>query len=159
VDDLQVNDTTYRITASGNGYTSSGRVHDFVLLRASEIAIKRGYEGFVIGDMSDQTRVNTLVSPGQVTTSSTGNPFPVNGVVTPQHVTTTVTPPSISTVVKPGFITFITLVREGGMDAKMIYASLAPKYEAPPMPVATSQMGSTDGVTFAPTTSGHEEHP
>jgi hypothetical protein len=134
VDALQVNDTTYRISASGNGHTSSERVHDFVLLRASEIAINRGYEGFVIGDMSDQTRVITSVSSGQVSTSSAG--------------TMTVTPATISTAVKPGFITFVTLVREGGMDAKMIYASLAPKY------------GVTSGdATSTPLPSGRDNPP
>lgn len=57
VDDLQVNDTIYRITAHANRYSSSDRVQDLVLLRASEIAISRGYKGFVINSSADQSRV------------------------------------------------------------------------------------------------------
>ena len=60
----------YRITARGNGYTSSERVQDFVLLRASEIAISRGYKGFVVNGAADQSRVGQFTTPGQATTTT-----------------------------------------------------------------------------------------
>ena len=47
----------FRITARRNGYTSSERAQDFLLLRAAEIAISRGRKGFIIS-VADQSRVD-----------------------------------------------------------------------------------------------------
>jgi len=41
VDELQVSDVMDRITARGNGYTSSERVQDFVLLRVRDSDVAR----------------------------------------------------------------------------------------------------------------------
>ena len=48
----------FRITARRNGYTSSERVQNFLLLRAAEIAISRGRKGFIITVAADQSRVD-----------------------------------------------------------------------------------------------------
>ena len=128
VDDLQVSATTYRIFARGNGFTSPERVHDFVLLRASQIAILHGYEGFVIDDNEDETESMTSVYPGSVTTVAFPAPYSAAGVSMPGPVSTIVTPPIISTVVKPAFMTFVTLVGAGGLNAGMIFDRLAPRY-------------------------------
>jgi hypothetical protein len=49
----------FRITARRNGYTSSERVQDFLLLRAAEIAISRGRKEFIIITVvADQSRVD-----------------------------------------------------------------------------------------------------
>ncbi len=132
VDDLQLNDTMYRITARGNGNTSSERVHDFVLLRASEIAISRGYRGFVIGSTTDQSRTYQFTLPGEAT-SHTFVSGGMNGMPAIATTYTTVSPPITNTVFKPGTAVEVTLVQEGGMDARMINASLAPKYGVEPM--------------------------
>ena len=54
----------FHITARRNGYTSSERVQDFLLLHAAEIAISRGRKGFIIiiiiiiTVVADQSRVD-----------------------------------------------------------------------------------------------------
>jgi hypothetical protein len=121
VDELQVSDVTYRITAKGNGYTSADRVEDYVMLRASEIAISRGYPGFTVDSVADRSRVGEITTAGQARTTTV-----VSGGVA--NSTTTYTPATTHLVFKPGTAVFITLVRDGGMDARMIYAQLAPKY-------------------------------
>ena len=49
---------------------------------------------------------------------------------------TTYSPPVTYSVFKPGAAVIITLVQDGGMDAHMIYANLAPKYGVVPEPAA-----------------------
>jgi len=133
VNDLQVNDTTYRITARGNGYTSSERVQDFVLLRASEIAISRGYEGFVINGAADQSTVGQFTTPGYATTNTVGTVSGGPGFATlSANSQTTYVPPVTHTFFKPGTAVMVTLVQSGGMNAHLIYANLAPKYGVKP---------------------------
>lgn len=133
VNDLQLNDTTYRITARGNGYTNPERVQDFVLLRASEIAMSRGYAGFIINGAADQSTVAQFTTPGYATTNTYGTAMGGGGLASLNTTsTTTYTPPVTHTFFKPGAAVIITLVQNGGMDARMIYDSLAPKYGIEP---------------------------
>ena len=148
VDDLQLNDTTYRIIARGNGVTSSERVHDFVLLRASEIAISRGYHGFVVSGETDQSRTEQYTTPGHATTDT----FVVGGFNgSPAIATsyTTISPSSTHTIFRPGVAIQVTLVQQGGMDAQMINATLAPKYGATPLvlPARLAAPSADDPVT------------
>jgi len=125
VDDLQLNDTTYRIIAKGNAYSSSERVWDFVLLRASQIAISRGYKGFVIVGETDQSSTHQYTTTQEKTAMVTGAQNTTGFI--------TYTTPSTHTMIKPGHAIIVTLVQEGGMDARMINATLAPRYGARPM--------------------------
>ena len=126
VGEVQINDSMYRIIARGNGFTDSEQVHDFVLLRASEIAISRGYKGFVITGETDRNRTDQFATSGRATT----NTAIVNGIATS---TTSYRPPQTTTTYKPGTAVEVTLVQSGGMDARMINATLAPRYGATPM--------------------------
>jgi hypothetical protein len=131
VDSLQLSDTVYRITARGNGFTSTQRVEDFILLKASEIAISRGYKGFVIQAEEDQSRVARFTTPGTSTTSTYGTVTGFgNGATVSGTSVTTYTPPVTHTIFKPGSAVIVSLVQEGGLNAQMIYSSLAPKYRA-----------------------------
>lgn len=140
VDDLQVSDVAYRITARGNGYTSPERVQDFVLLHAAEIAISRGYKGFVINGAADQSTIGQFTTPGYATTNTVGTVAGGPGSATLSANSTTIyTPPVAHTFFKPGTAIMVTLVQSGGMDAHMIYANLAPKYGIkPPSPDTTT---------------------
>jgi hypothetical protein len=114
VDSIQVSETSYRITVSGNQRTSSERIEDFVLLRASEIALARGYKGFVINQERDQSRTTQVTIPSGPIYSGTS--------IAPYSL------PITQTIVEPGTTAFITLVHEGGMDARITYGSLGPRY-------------------------------
>jgi hypothetical protein len=118
VDELQLSDTTYRIIARGNDFTTSDRVQDFVLLRASQIALQRGYKGFVISSETDQSQTIQVEVPGQTTTTKSRD----------GTRTTTYQPPTTETYFHPGKAVMVKLVQIGGMDAHLIYSQLAPKY-------------------------------
>jgi hypothetical protein len=146
VDAVQLAEDTYRITAKGNAWASADQIEDFVLLKASELAIARGYKGFVINSAVDRSQAYSITTPGYATTntygSASGTAVRTGNVVTGQAYgsstsTTTITPPITRTGIKPGSSVIVTLVQSGGMDARMIYLNLGPKHGAPPMPGAT----------------------
>ena len=90
----------YRIVARGNGYTSSDRIQDFVLLKASETTLAAGSAYFVILDQKDRTNVAVGQTPGMVQTNVVGN-----------TAFTTYTPGSTYNVVRPGEALMIRVLR------------------------------------------------
>ena len=117
VDDLQLNQRSYRVFARGNGFSSSERVHNFILLRASQLAIVHGYEGFIVDSSENQTESSTIVTPGYATTTTLSG-----------FSTTTFSPPIISSIRKPAYMVYVTLVHQGGINAKLVFDRLAPEY-------------------------------
>ena len=83
--------------------------------------MSRGYKGFVINGTTDQSQAGQFTTPGQAMTTTV-----VSGGIA--NCTTTYTPPITQTFFKPGTAVFVTLVQDGGMNARMIYTNLAPKY-------------------------------
>ncbi len=53
VDEVQLNENTWRISARGNAYTSEEAVLDMVLLRSADIASQNGFRYFVF--LSEET--------------------------------------------------------------------------------------------------------
>ena len=90
----------YRIVARGNGYTSSDRIQDFVLMKASETTLAAGTAYFVIVDQKDRTNVTVGQTPGVVQTNFVGN-----------TAFTTYTPGATYNVVKPGEALMIRVLR------------------------------------------------
>lgn len=129
VDDLQLNDSTFQITVRGNAYTSQERVRDFVMLRASELALAHGYRYFTFGGAADVGRTASFTTPGSATTTTSafvsGTPYAASGTAIS---TTTVMPPVAQTVFFPGVAVTVALNNTGGIDARTINAQLAPKY-------------------------------
>jgi hypothetical protein len=150
VDDLPLNATQYRITASGS---TQAETQDLVLLRASEIAINHGYNGFVINSTTDQSVSGTVMTPSSFATSGSATVAGGNGVASGvAGATTTYTPASATMLFKPGQAVFITLVQQGGFDAHLIRANLVPKYEPPAPPQAAAPaMASTTTAPPPPT--------
>lgn len=54
--DFKTTSDTFVVTFKGNGYTSSDKVYQYALKRASEITIKNGYKYFSVISTADQTR-------------------------------------------------------------------------------------------------------
>lgn len=133
VDDLPLTDTQYRIIAKGG--SSSEEVEDLVLLHASEVALKHGYRHFLINSTSDQSVTQVMTTPGSRTTNAGASVVGgSNFAMASGAATTTYTPASTTVLYKPGTAVFITLVPQGGLDARLIYDKLAPKYGRPPLP-------------------------
>ncbi|GJD61869.1 CC0125/CC1285 family lipoprotein [Methylobacterium frigidaeris] len=89
----------YRIEARGNGFTSKGRVQDFVMMKAAEITLANGRTHFLITDSRDTTERNQYRGPSRSETVWRGD----------SRVTTT-TPGFVNTVVRPGEDAYVRLL-------------------------------------------------
>jgi hypothetical protein len=56
VEHIQMDERTYTVRARGNGYTSTDRVRDYVLLLSAEIAESRNCRGFEVVEARDVTQ-------------------------------------------------------------------------------------------------------
>lgn len=68
--DMQIQDETYRVSFSGNGYTSSQRAADFALLRCSELTLSKGHKYFAI--VSDNSEIERSFYTAPATTYHSG---------------------------------------------------------------------------------------
>lgn len=110
-----LSEDVYEIVVHANGFSSSGRVHDFTLLRGAEIAQQEGAAGFVFVSTEDLTSSERVVGYGDGGrySSAVG-----------------------ATVVRPGRAVTVQLVREPAQVvapqrlylARDILAELGPKY-------------------------------
>jgi hypothetical protein len=85
--ETQLAPDVFRVSFTGNAFTSAERVQDFALLRAAEITLENHARYFAVVAQHDQTRRNTYVTPGTAYTK--GN-------------TTTYTSPTVGTYYYPG---------------------------------------------------------
>jgi len=114
-EELQLSADTFRISVSGNGYTSTTRAENIAMLRAADLTMQRGYERFVIlsGNVSQQYAGST-----DVTINRVGNTLVASGGEEIRKPGGSIT---VRLIAKsdPGFAT--------ALDARMIAAQLRPK--------------------------------
>ena len=67
--DLLLDNDTFRVSFTGNGYTSSDKVEIYLLYRCAELAVQRGFDYFIINNIKDET----FYSPPGLFSSSTRN--------------------------------------------------------------------------------------
>ncbi|WP_457488951.1 CC0125/CC1285 family lipoprotein [Tardiphaga sp. P5_C10] len=96
----QITADTWRIKARGNAYTASETVQDYVLLKAAETTQAAGGTHFQLISSTDASRTGVIVTPGQSTTTFSGN-----------QAFTTTSPASASEFIKPGQDTYIRVLR------------------------------------------------
>ena len=79
--EIQLDENIFKVTFSGNGYTSMEMAKDFALLRSAELTIEKGYKYFSLIDNEDTslsylhkspTYYNTNVVNGSIKTSQFG---------------------------------------------------------------------------------------
>lgn len=124
---LPITSDTYRISASGNGYTSSSTIQDYVLLKAAETTLQANQTHFVIIGSQDTSRQET----GQTATTANmiGNTMFINPGVT-------------YGIYKPGQDTMIKIfaVAAGqrppaqAFNAQEVYNSISPRVKRPSKP-------------------------
>lgn len=124
---LPLTETNYRIIAKGN--SSLDEAQDLVLFKAAQIALSKGYHGFTIDGSSDRSVSQDVTLPGTAT-MRTGAVIGGNASFAAGSGTSTMsfTPPSTATLFTAGASVYITLVQQGGYDARLISDSLSPKY-------------------------------
>jgi len=130
-EDTQLAPDIFRVSFSGNAFTSSDRVQNFALLRAAELTLANNAQYFAVITSADQSRTVTHVTPGSSHTSGTISTYGNTGYYSG---TTTYSAPQVNTHYKLGvgmmFRTFQTKP-EGGVvfDANFIVTSIRAKYE------------------------------
>ena len=119
---------TARISARGNAYTDRARITDFVLPKAAQTALAKGFTHFAMISSAGASRTGQIETPGMMQTNVYGN-----------TAFTTYTPGSVETFVKPGedvFVRFCKVNCTGMFPAQEIVNNLGPKY-LPPAPAAS----------------------
>jgi hypothetical protein len=59
----RIEDNRYRVSFSGNRFTSRGRVENYLLYRAAELTAQNGYDGFTIVQRETERDVDTEIRP------------------------------------------------------------------------------------------------
>jgi hypothetical protein len=128
--DTQLAPDAFRITFSGNGFTSSERTQDFALLRAADLTLRHGFRYFAIINSASGGSTSSITLPGQsyTTASATGYGNSVYG-----SATTTYVPPTNIPIFKPNTGLLIRCFAERpeggyGFDAQFLSKSLRSKY-------------------------------
>jgi hypothetical protein len=128
--DTQLAPDVFRVSFSGNGFTSPDRVQDFALLRAAELTLQHGARYFAVMDSENQSRTSTYVSPGSSYTSGTATAY---GNTATYSGTTTSTPAQVHTYYKPGVGMVIRTFSQQpshihAFDAEFLLQSIRSKY-------------------------------
>lgn len=128
--DTQLAPDVFRVSFSGNAFTSRDRVQDFALLRAAELTLANNARYFAVMSSADQSRTDTYVSPGSSYTTGTVSGY---GNTAYYSGTTTYTAPQVQTYYKPGVGMMIRTFQtkpEGdfAFDANFIVNSIRTKY-------------------------------
>lgn len=128
--DTQLAPDVFRVSFSGNGFTSSDRVQDFALLRAAELTLANDARYFAMISSADQSRTDTYVTPGSSQTTGTVSAYGNTGYYSG---TTTYSPPQVHTYYKPGVGMLIRIFQtkpesDFVFDASFIANSIRTKY-------------------------------
>lgn len=62
--DRQIENNRFQISFSGNSYTSRDTVEKYLLFRAAELTVQRGYDYFVLADRNVDKSTRTYATPG-----------------------------------------------------------------------------------------------
>jgi hypothetical protein len=65
VEELQLSENAWRVTGSGNGFTSREKVANFVLLRSADLATQNGYKYFIFVDQQQWNENQSVYTPQQ----------------------------------------------------------------------------------------------
>ncbi len=128
--DTQLAPDVYRVSFSGNGFTSADRVQDFALLRAAELTLANNGRYFAVISTVDQSRTQTHFTPGSAYTTGTVSSF---GNSASYSGTTTYTAPQVHTYYNPGVGMMIRTFESKPndvmtFDAAFLAASIRAKY-------------------------------
>jgi hypothetical protein len=96
--DTQLAPYVFRVSFSGNAFTSNDRVQDFALLRAAELTLANNARYFGVISATDQSRRDTYISPGSSYTTGTASGY---GNTAYYSGTTTYTAPQVQPYYKP----------------------------------------------------------
>ena len=109
--DVQLNESMFKVSFSGNEFTSMERAEDLVLLRSAELALAHGFRYFLIVQSDAHAEQSLYTTTTTTTTTSTGQTY----VLSAPRTTNTI----VCFVENPGDLSY---------DATMVYRQLSSKY-------------------------------
>jgi len=143
--EFQMAQDVYRISFRGNAFTSSDATTEMAMLRAAQLTLDSGYTHFAVMNEGESYSTSYVAQPGTTTTTIQPNGY---GYTAYSHST----PGLMMPINKPRSEIIIRMFRDGstgGMDARQVFARLAPRYapnavmpgepEPAPAPVAIAQ--------------------
>jgi hypothetical protein len=71
----QIEANRYRVTFAGNNYTARETVENYLLYRAAELTLEKGYDGFTVVRRATDKDVNTRVEPYGPSRSGYWSPY------------------------------------------------------------------------------------
>jgi hypothetical protein len=80
--ETQIDENVFRVTFSGNGYTSREKASDLALLRSADITLLKRCSYFIIVDSNYNSSVSTYTTPSTTNTTGTINGSTYNGTST-----------------------------------------------------------------------------
>jgi hypothetical protein len=128
--DTQLAPDAFRITFSGNGFTSSERTQDFAILRAADLTLSHGFRYFGIVNSVSGGNTSSITLPGQSYTTAQATRY---GNTAYGTATTTYMPPTNIPIFKPNTGMLIRCFAERPpdgyvFDAQFLSHSLRTKY-------------------------------
>jgi hypothetical protein len=96
--DTQLAPDAFRITFSGNGFTSSERTQDLALLRAADVTLSHGFRYFAVAGSGNGGSTSSITLPGSAYTTATATGY---GNSAYGSAVTTFVPPTQIPVFKP----------------------------------------------------------
>ncbi|MDC8012678.1 CC0125/CC1285 family lipoprotein [Tahibacter soli] len=128
--ETQLAPDVFRVSFSGNGFTTPERVQDFAMLRAAELCSGVGHPYFAVVDSVDQSVTQNVTMPGMAQTTGQVN---VVGNTAVYSGTTTYSPVQTYSFYKPGVGMMVRCLREqieGSMtfDAQFLSTTIRAKY-------------------------------
>jgi hypothetical protein len=97
-EETQLAPDVFRISFRGNGFTSSDRTQDFVLLRAADLTLVHGFHYFAIVNEANGGSMSSITLPGSSYTTGTATRY---GNTAYGSAITTYVPPTDIPIFKP----------------------------------------------------------
>ena len=129
--ETQLDRNVFRVSFSGNGFTSGTRAEELALLHSAEVTLKNGFTHFAIVDGRSRTSYDAYANPtqsrtlGTVTSTGSGATFAADTRTTGGEVVVTAKPSTTNTIVcfngRPNIAGVV-------FDAQFMFNSLSAKY-------------------------------
>jgi hypothetical protein len=99
----RIDETTFEVSARGNGFTDQETISNFVMRKAAEETVSDGYDLFMIVDSRDRSHFSTFTTGGTINTTTTGQASVYGNQISGTTTSTGYyTPPMTHRVFKPG---------------------------------------------------------
>ena len=108
--EVQLDENIFEITFKGNAFVDASTVRDYAMLRAAEVTLDHGFEYFVVADEDNWTKIQTVTTGGNSSTTTYSGT--VSGNMVSGTANTAYNPPQTTTYNKPRSLKTIVTFHE-----------------------------------------------